>query len=113
MAVIPRLCSRSLPLANSRWLACGSGMVALKEPTRQSLAEDRATGKLTLVGLWLGNGRAKGADSPIPGGGPAGSAAGGAIQNSGGQVTALDCEFHNNTATGGSGVLTGLAFWQY
>ncbi|HEY6226450.1 MAG TPA: choice-of-anchor Q domain-containing protein [Verrucomicrobiae bacterium] len=105
--------SAPIAIVNDVTLDAGGHSVKIDGGNTTTLFQVSATGKLTLVGLWLGNGRAKGADSPIPGGGPAGSAAGGAIQNSGGQVTALDCEFHNNTATGGSGVLTGLAFWQY
>lgn len=107
--------SAPVAIVNDVTLDAAGHSVKIDGSNATTLFQVAATGKLTLIGLWLGNGRAKGADSPIAGGGPAGSAAGGAIQNSGGQVTALDCEFHNNTARGGSGVLTGLGFasWQY
>jgi len=80
-----------------------------------ALFQVSATGKLTLKGLALVNGRVKGVDSPNTGGGAAGSVAGGAIQNSGGEVTAISCVFSNNVAIGGSGAVffPGAAFWQY
>jgi hypothetical protein len=79
------------------------------------LFEVSGSGKLTLKGFLLANGRAKGADSTTDGGGPAGSAQGGAIQNLGGQVTVISCTFSNNSARGGSGVVTfmGARPWQY
>src|SRR4051812_27736199 len=71
-----------------------------------TLFQVAATGKLTLKGLALVNGRAKGADSPVDGG-SASPGAGGAIQNSGGEVTAISCSFSNNIAVGGSGATPG------
>lgn len=79
------------------------------------LFEVSGAGKLTLKGFFLVNGRVKGIDSPTDGGGPAGSVQGGAIQNLGGQVTAISCTFSNNSARGGSGIVTfpGSRPWQH
>jgi fibronectin-binding autotransporter adhesin len=79
-----------------------------------TLFQVAATGKLTLKGLSLVNGRAKGANA-IFGGEPAGSAAGGAIQNSGGQVMAVSCTFSNNAAIAGNGAAPSPTspYWQY
>src|SRR3954471_2366164 len=70
--------------------------IAIDGGNLTTLFQVSATGNLTLKGLALVNGRVKGADSPNDGGGAAGSVGGGAIQNSGGEVTAISCTFSNN-----------------
>jgi hypothetical protein len=89
--------------------------IAIDGSNLTTLFQVSPTGKLTLNGIALVNGRVKGADSPNDGGGSAGSVAGGAIQNSGGEVTAISCTFSNNVALGGSGVANfpGARFFQY
>src|ERR1043165_9559861 len=63
--------SAPIAIVNDVTLDAGGHSVKIDGGNTTTLFQVAATGKLTLVGLWHGNGRAKGADSPIPGGGPA------------------------------------------
>lgn len=101
-------------ITNNLTLDADGHAVAIDGANSTSLFQVTDTGVLTLKGLRLVNGRVKGANSPLLLGGPGGSVSGGAIQNSGGVVTALGCTFSNNAAIGGSGVVTfqGARPWQ-